>query len=218
MNGQPYWTARGTTDPELAALMEVAAAALYAEDQHLARILDAGSAHGATSTHPAIANVGHGLSYWVYETTLVYVIWRAWLESGHVAAWDWTLQELALRDRIRKGEGGLRYDLVLYESSVEPHMVFEAKWWNLDTDRVRSALDEDAAKLRGSRFFAKARKFLIVFWHEQESESARMFRDVEAYANGARFAIRGTARFEARFLGKGRERLRGFFVVGLLEV
>ncbi len=225
MSQKNYWTRRdGPPDDELASLMEVAACALLAEDQRLAAglrgtpLTAASGAPGWTAAqqgHTAIARVGHGLSYWVYETTLVYVIWRAWIESGRVAAWDWTLRELAGRERIPHGDGGLRYDLVLFRGD-EPHAVFEAKWWNLDTDAVRLALDEDAAKLRGSRFFAGARKFLIVFWFEQKTQSDEMQRDVATFCAAAGLTFRGSAKFDANFLAR-TQRVGGSFVLGVLE-
>ena len=67
--------------PELLRVLRVAARALQSEDQSLRSALEA-----QEDIARKISN-GHGLTYWVYETTLVYTIWKAWLRETKVS-WE----------------------------------------------------------------------------------------------------------------------------------
>jgi hypothetical protein len=62
---------------ELGSLMDAAAAALREEDKTVAGLIETARAKEPESPeHRSTTGAGRGLSYWVYETTLVYTVWR----------------------------------------------------------------------------------------------------------------------------------------------
>ncbi|MBA3375758.1 MAG: hypothetical protein H0U00_08095 [Actinobacteria bacterium] len=199
---------RVANDKELASLMELAAVALKEEDRRLAKAIDA----GRKTRHRTLTEVGSGLSYWVYETTLVYLIWRAWIENGKLAAWDWTASGLAADRSSIRGRGGLRFDLVAFAD--KPTSVFEAKWWNVETTAMRDALVADASKLRGSLVLGGAKKYLLVFWHEEAGADAS---SVQKLCHDEQLTYCGDARFPARFRAKNAD-VDGDFVMAALRV
>jgi len=97
-----------------------------------------------------------GLTYWLYETTLVYVIFKAWARS-HDVKWDW--------EPVHQGARGAPQHLDLWVKEDGCELGFEAKWWN--TDAARPYLEHDASKLR--RWMAalpagRSRGSLMTFW------------------------------------------------------
>lgn len=129
-DSQPRWQshAGAAVDARLEALMEAAADALAKEDALLRGLVEGGRTSRQSSV--AFAKVGKGLSYWVYETTLVYVLWKRWCAEGETPAWDWTFRELRGERRGRMQRGGLRREVLA---------AFEAKWWNRDDLKARMA-------------------------------------------------------------------------------
>jgi hypothetical protein len=195
--------------------MEAAASALSDEDALLAKALTEVRARSAAHKQ-AFEHVGIGISYWLYETTVVYLIWRAWVTAGTAAAWDWTVADL---EGFQSGrdDGGLRFDLVVFGNSRKPELAFEAKWWNRDNAAARRALRDDAFKLRDSRILESAKKYLMVFWHEPDHTEAKYRDEVAAFCKEERLRPAGDARFPARFRDGGSDVL-GSFVIALLEV
>ena len=118
-----------------------------------------------------------GLTYWVYETTLVYLIFKAWAPHKYVV-WDWEGPPNAISGRKNP------VDLIL---TVEPGQEFgiEAKWWN--TQRAELAMDTDANKLLNWIERAPQRRgFLMAFWWTDfgslatDQDDARAWRDPQA--------------------------------------
>jgi hypothetical protein len=170
-----YWkpSARSRKNRELAELMNLASSALEAEDRRIARSVET-SRNDATapSRQHASREVGRGLSYPLYETTLVYFVWRGWMAAGKPAALDWTAAQLAGKDRrLAKGARGKLYDLVVFGSGRQPGFVFEAKRWAYSPGAMKEALRRDARKLPhdlpdGMPKLARAQKYVLLFSHQ----------------------------------------------------
>lgn len=127
--------------PLLTALLPAAAEALYTEDRQLF------AAFGASPSRDKLTGLNQGLGYWLFETTLAYVVFRAWLRCG------WAIWESKYEKQNRIA------DLVVVDS-VGGNLVFEAKWWMSNST---SALVKDMGKIREWRH-AKGR-YLMAFWH-----------------------------------------------------
>jgi hypothetical protein len=121
--------------------LQVATVALQREDRALNLAL-------RQNQTEAYAKVNQGLGYWLYETTLVYVIFKAWAPMLHVV-WDWPASAGQKR----------RADLQILEDGKTSH-AFEAKWCNTGAN---AALKSDAQKIR-TTFSGTPRRFLLAFW------------------------------------------------------
>jgi hypothetical protein len=113
----------------LARLFKVAAKALHAEDRGLHAALEM-----QNSVRRHQLSCGLGLTYWVYETTLVYTIWKAWLPEIEV---NWEVKSNATKRGTKKKTQW--FDLQLYDGAVERHV--EAKWWNTKVNGVVSDIN-----------------------------------------------------------------------------
>jgi hypothetical protein len=153
----------GDSEPDLwLQLGRLAASTLYREDAELHASLSLSASRASYSQCAA------GLSYWVYETTLVYLIFKAWAPHKHVV-WDWDGPQNATSGRKNP------IDLIL---EVEPgrQIGIEAKWWNSTTKRVELGLDADASKLLSWVATKPAQRtgFLLAFWW---TDSERLEKD-----------------------------------------
>ncbi|HTA88523.1 MAG TPA: hypothetical protein VK745_03070 [Polyangiaceae bacterium] len=103
-----------------------------------------------------------GLTYWLFETTLVFVVFKAWAPHRYVE-WDCT----GPTNRVTRQKNPI--DLVVKEQSGR-ELGIEAKWWN--SQRVELSLDTDANKLlnwidEGAE--GKRAAFLLAFWWTTEA-------------------------------------------------
>jgi hypothetical protein len=124
-------------------LFRSAAHALEAEDRALREAMGAGEAKTG-----GYGDVAHGLRYWLYEATLVYVIFRAWV-SIEIVAWEYAVGDKANRpSAFTDGRRGAseKCDLMLLGKDNTPEAAFEAKWWN--TSASGKSLLADVRKLR----------------------------------------------------------------------
>lgn len=138
-------------------LFEAATAALEVEDTLLREAIRTGQ-----PTKGGYANVAHGLSYWLFETTLVYFVFRAWVMRSRVA-WEHAVGPKATRaNEYVEGRRGAseKCDLMLLDEHDKPRAAFEAKWWNCSAGD--KPLMNDANKLR--RNCADLDKYILAFW------------------------------------------------------
>lgn len=150
-------------DTKYIALFERASAALAKENRALERAF---AATKAKNGHHYL-KVGHGLTYWLFETTLVYVIFKDWLRDTPVV-WEHALA----RSRDEK-KGQKTVDLVVFDDGREEAAVeaaIEAKWWNDSRKKTRSSLESDVKKLRAGFPDAK-RRYLMTFWWCKRDEA-----------------------------------------------
>src|ERR1019366_8088020 len=116
--------------PQIVKLLDSAATSLANEDEALKKAFD-------NAKMPSFyAGVNHGLAYAVFETQLVYAIFKSWIPMANV---EW---------ESKAYEGSpYRADLaVCDDGSNTPSLVFEAKWWNFDfrySNRQNAAIDAD---------------------------------------------------------------------------
>jgi hypothetical protein len=217
-----YWKpqARARKCSALAELMESAATALHREDRRIAGFVDAARADSEACSRPhAARNVGRGLSYWLYETTFVYLVWREWMRTGQPAALDWTAAALEGAPARQGVLRGMSYDLVVFSSPRRRALVFEAKRWTYTPSAMAAALTKDADKLRAMQNsiprVMNAQKYILLFACEVmpgdgDAGLARFCQD-------ASLGVAGCARFPATFWRNRTER-RGSFVIHALEV
>ncbi|MEP7124129.1 MAG: hypothetical protein ABJE95_24595 [Byssovorax sp.] len=130
-------------DTYLMRLLRAAAEALQSEEHVLNKAFERGSA-------AFYGGVNQGLAYHLYETTLVYLIFKSWLPLTEVV-WD---------AHKARGYGGAM-DLVVFNEH-KPRYAFEAKWWNYGKAEV--LFEHDISKLRHFKSQQDARGFLITFW------------------------------------------------------
>lgn len=208
-------------DTDLADLFLSAAEALLKEDTRLEtafrRVSRGAEARGAGgAVDAAYGTVGHGLSYWLYETTLVYLVFRSWIEAGYAVAWDWTGVDLEARARSSVGdvrpERKKRYDLVQFGANRQIKRVFEAKWWNTN-DMGRLEGDVQKLSFQSERPTQGAERYLLVFWWGTNFDKDR--NTSEELANASRLKVLAHAHFAADVVCHGR-RSEGYFAIGLI--
>jgi len=136
-------------DPQLSVLLPAALRALHAEDRILAAAFD------AAPRSDRWRDTNHGLGYWLFETTLVYTIFKAWIP---IAETQWEAPFATKDDRRRWA------DLVVFDGQ-RARLVFEAKWWM--TNAVRPSLVSDLNKLREWR--EVDRRMMLCFWRSPRS-------------------------------------------------
>jgi hypothetical protein len=176
--------------------------ALRAEDQDLRRCF--------RESH---TNVAPGLTYWLFETTLVYFIFKAWLKDVDVA-WEHGYGAVQLREKaVGARSGGRRQcDLVILEKG-EPTLAFEAKWWNDGTTKTFGSLLEDANRLR-SGFGRDVGKYLLTFWYGESQDATSDLAEARAACRpplGLSIVEHDT--FETRLIGRA-----GYFALALVAV
>jgi hypothetical protein len=133
-------------------LMRTAVHALKREDTELRAAF---SALGKR----AKAGLNRGLGYWLYETTLVYIVFKEWIRRKEHVVWDWP-----------EGDERKRVDLRV-QRKWKDQWGFEFKWCN--TTKGTTALADDAIKLQ--QMIEKktlARGFLVAVWWNKRDARA----------------------------------------------
>lgn len=148
-----------TKDPALRRLLTLAAEALYDEDDAL---YAAFSASPSSAFGPAR---NHGLAYWLFETTLVYFVFKRWLLAGFGAEWEYPY----LGDRQAKA------DLITVDTQNAPDRLFEVKWWNRDDAKTNQRVIDDVRKLLS--WDGTIHRYLITFWTENIEDFNRPLED-----------------------------------------
>lgn len=189
----------------------VAACALADEDLLLRNGIEA--ARQSAVSRNAFDRVGAGLSYWLYETTLVYIIWRSWMLQGEAAAWDWTAKDLSSAQSPMHDAAREQLDLVLL-GERGPRFIFEVKWWNDPSTKTRSAIEADINKLR--RFSSSASTALLLFWLETKAQSDGYEAEVAQFAKMNSLTNIGRLSFPASFREDNADQLGQFVIACLL--
>ncbi len=190
-----HWTAAGTDHDLWLELGARAVEALKEEDASIREKLREGAAGAQYAGTPA------GLTYWLFETTLVYLIFKAWAPRRYVE-WDWvgsTNRATGLRNPI---------DLVVEVAANGREFGIEAKWWS--TRRVGLAMDLDANKLLEWMGEKRANRsgFLLGFWWTKAEHLAGDQADARAWRQHRSRPLVYRASFLT--LGPGKEQRRFF--------
>jgi hypothetical protein len=127
-------------NPELRKLLSSAARALQEEDAELSRLLARN------------AEANRGLLYWLFETTLVYIIFKAWLKEGIDVEWEVAY----VKANASKGD-------LLVRHNGRRHALFEAKWWPDNSTKTSRFLESDLYKMASWKGSLKVR-VLLCFW------------------------------------------------------
>ena len=131
--------------------------------------------------------LNRSLAYWLFETTLAYIIFKSWLPLADV---DW---EVSYPDHNTE-----KADLVVHGPSdangTEFPVVIECKWWMNTGTKTTTALEGDIRKLR--TWTGNARRVLLTFWHSPDDAEDRDWKDVEDFcARQTGVSVFWTARF-----------------------
>jgi hypothetical protein len=187
----------------------LAACALYAEDRALRAAMraDARTKYARERQWKGTERgAAFGLTYWLYETTLVYLIFRAWARRWYVK-WDWA----------RIGNSRRRLDLVLEVGRRSRECGLEAKWWN--TRQGGWSMTYDQEKLRDWRRGNKQRReaFLVAFWWVEDPENApkkvrKKYKDYVADRATQRSGKHLKITYRASFPTCGPQGMRRFFM------
>lgn len=137
---------RSEEDQILARLLPAAVTALHDEDRRLS------AAFAAAPNNPRLAPRNQGLGYWLFETTLVYTIFKSWLP---LAETDWEAPYPV---------GAKKADLLVLVDGA-PRYVFEAKWWM--TTIMDDELRGDIEKMK--RWSGLMGRFLLTFWRSPKT-------------------------------------------------
>ncbi len=150
-------------------MWQLAVDALHRENEQLQTALTLGHRRFPKGYDKA----SRGLAYWVFETGLVYTVFKAWAPEM-VTRWEHAYVE----------NGSKATDLVLFPSETEGWAV-EAKWWNSNSNRANAIVMDDVNKLRKAGDFSKMvnpladrapdhkwRRFVMAFcWGDSSSSS-----------------------------------------------
>lgn len=153
------WFIRGRPPEPLATLFPAAMEALEDEDRALRSLFNncPRSGEAELGEHP-------GLAYGLFETTLVYLVFKAWMRHTHV---DW--------ESRYSDEHTRRADLVV----LRPRLYFEAKWWGSLQDKVLTAIGTDVRRLREPTD-ANGRYFLT-FWWNFDDDAPKDKEEIEGF-------------------------------------
>ena len=123
--------------------------ALQQEDRALKKSFENAGNEG----HTWYEGVNHGLLYWVFETTLVYAIFKEWIPTAV------TLWEAAYHQR-----SATHLDLRVHPvpGQKSPSWGFEAKWWQGTNKKYTEGLMNDARRLLDAAGLTD--RFLLTFW------------------------------------------------------
>jgi len=162
------------------------------------------------------ATVAKGLTYWLFETTLVYVIFKAWLRHESVF-WEHAIGDPTLRPKAPVcGRSGAheKCDLAIVDTAGTVVAAFEAKWWNDDSSKTWRALVDDANKLRRGFRQSTVEKYLLTFWWGTESSWERDLKAAQdaCAADGSLLLVHAD-RFATQLLTGA-----GYFALGMIHV
>lgn len=164
---------------------------------------------------PSDTKVAHGLTYWLFETTLVYFVFKAWLPIAEVV-WEHALEDVGRRpDPTIVGRAGAheKCDLALLEGGIVK-AAFEAKWWNDHSTKTWRALVEDANKLRRGFPDGQVRKYLLTFWWGKPDDWEEDWqRAKQACASCDGLQLQFCNKFDTALIGE-----QGYFALGLVSV
>jgi hypothetical protein len=137
-------------DKLLDRLLNDGLSALQREDDEIGTLL--------RKSHPKASLEGFnaGVLYWLYETTLAYLVLKAWLQSTP-AHWEHQYPPYMQGTRGSK----LKADLVVNRAG-SPVWAFEAKWFPNTQAKMMGYLEHDVARLL--RWVELERRFLLIFW------------------------------------------------------
>lgn len=186
-------------------LFRAAVDQLKAEDEALNSAMSEGRA--ATGGY---VDVARGLTYWLFETTLVYLIFRAWVRIDHVA-WEYAVGPSSERPDAyteRRRGASEKCDIVLLGNTNSPVAAFEAKWWNAELSG--RALLSDVKKLR--RTCPIIDKFLLTFWWSTDTE--KDFKDAELFCSKNGLSLVYCASFDTLLVADKM----GAFTFGVIKV
>lgn len=147
-------------------LLRRAAHALWEEDRRIAEAF-AASPGDYTKTN-------QGLGYWLFETTLVYVIFKEWLRHCE-AGW-----EVSYPDRAAQ-----KADLLVRERN-EPKLVFEAKWWGGGSETERRGREGDVSRLLAWK--EPVRRYQLLFWLNKQANRERDVAELDDYVASVKAA------------------------------
>jgi hypothetical protein len=136
--------------------------------------------------------VSTGLAYWLFETTLVYIIFKAWLAAEPRRLIQW---ERGYGKNLRK-----KADLTVGEIGKVDEMRFECKWWNSNNKPTLEAIKYDLGKFANLK---KGRGILVAFWWGCEGDECiwswkAAWKKIDE-ARGRKYLKRCTPIFAARF-------------------
>jgi hypothetical protein len=160
-----WWSeSRGALE---SSLLPRAVRALWEEDRRLAEAF-------AASPVPNL-QANRGLAYYLFETTLVYAIFKDWLRYCDAAC------EVGYPDAPTS-----KADLLVREGGA-PTLVCEAKWWWSNAPYGTRGLEGDIQKLLS--WPDPTRKMLLTFWHSPAARDDEEFDHVVRFAAGLTTAI-----------------------------
>lgn len=187
----PFLEEHLETDPRLALLMAAASRALHAEDRDLKRAFE-------LCPSPSRDERNQGLGYWVFETTLVYAIFKAWLPLCEVT-WEHAYEG-----------SGQKADLSVKDGDAT--WIFEAKWWPNTQKATMASLHADIEKMRRRQ---QGRSFLLTFWTSPSSAWDEERKDVVSIGKEG-VSLRYVARFNTD-VKNTRGKDESYFALALFE-
>lgn len=150
------WFRRGRPRGALADLLPAAAEALLAEDRQLQQLMRTSP---RSETAPPRNN---GIGYGLFETTLVHLMFKAWLPLADVDV-----------EVSYPGRRASRADLVVSDRQL----YFEAKWWG---SMQRATIDAIAADVdRLASVPGAAGRYLLLFWWSYVKDEVLDWNQVE---------------------------------------
>jgi hypothetical protein len=157
---------RSSDDTNLDRLLRCGLQGLYQENESLA------AAFQPSSQPPRLfyREANQSLGYWVFETTLVYILFKAWLPTERVR-WE------APYPRSRQSKA----DLAVYhdDKGQNARWVFEAKWWPNMSSKTQGAIRGDLNKLL--RWKGTDGRLLLAFWYAPEHHRQRDIDEVDSF-------------------------------------
>lgn len=187
-------------------LLSKARDALQREDEALKGAFE----RAASERHATYEGANHGLLYWVFETTLVYAIFKEWIPLAD------TLWESAYQQRSN----------TYLDLRVRPVPArswgFEAKWWQQSTKKYTEGLMNDAQRLLDADDLDE--RFLLTFWCSPTERWRRDLEEVGHACNEARLHRHANAKVRPIYVGTfgthvvDSEGKPWYFALGVLRV
>lgn len=196
---------------KLESLLNSANHALKKEDNHLKKIFK------ESKFKQFYDNYNQGLSYWLFETTLVYIIFKAWI-SLETVEWEYSYPNNKLKKCdlvVFTGESYLRE-----KSRVK--WIFESKWWlNKKTSKPISLIKKDINKIKSwkNNINTPEGRYILTFWHSKQCDLyenlEKVLRFTEKKENGVKLIYYDY--FKTHY-SKKEETQKAFFTMAVLKV
>lgn len=197
-------------------LFDKAICALEKEDSKLNKLFEESELKGFYD------NCSKGLSYWLFETTIVYIIFKSWIPNVKVV-WEGSYfdtprkEMLAHKHQYSVNKNQKKADLIIYGNDNEKEAIIEAKWWLCNNKKTLISLNDDINKLNKVNN-ESIQKYLLTFWYSPNEAYEDDIKDTKDFENNEKVKRIYFAKFPTDWVKNKKHSNESYFAMTIFNV